>query len=256
MPREYRRGSARPGSIKAGFDDAMIAALTGEDMPAADATPVNVLDRAVIAAPAPAQEEEDADPEEKDKATADVPAGHRLSPQVRHRGQLPSDFTGYLITDGYAGYQHLPGSRLASIQRCAAYVIRRCRRVTKLGPGGLQSSVGDVITILRKAHQAIEAPRLRRHGPEPAARTATVPVGVPVSGDSLDPIAAAAEGRQDGTRDSCDTRGLDTQRLPRVPPRIQNSSKSQVTASCEPPMLMSLVLALKGRQAFRSQAPA
>jgi hypothetical protein len=181
-PREYRRGSARPGSVKAGFDDAMIAALTGEDMPAADATLVNVLDRAVIATPAPAQEEEHAHPEEKDKATADAPAGHRLSPQGRHRGQLPSGFTGYLITDGYADYQHLPGSRLASIRRCAAYVIRRCRRVTKLGPGGLQSSVGDVITILRKAHQTIEAPRLRRHGPEPAARTTTFPVGVPVSG--------------------------------------------------------------------------
>ena len=34
---------------KAGFDDAMIAALTGEDVLAADETPVNVLDKAVPA---------------------------------------------------------------------------------------------------------------------------------------------------------------------------------------------------------------
>lgn len=47
---------------------------------------------------------------------------------------LPALFTGYLITDGYTGYQHLL-SRLAGIQQCAQHVIRRCRAVTKLGPG-------------------------------------------------------------------------------------------------------------------------
>ena len=65
---------------------------------------------------------------------------------------LPPLFTGYLITDGYTGYQHLL-SRLAGIQQCAAHVIRRCRAVTKLGPGGLQSWAGDIITILREAHR-------------------------------------------------------------------------------------------------------
>jgi len=33
-------------------------------------------------------------------------------------------------------------------------VIRRCRAVTKLGPGSLQSWAGNVIEILREAHQA------------------------------------------------------------------------------------------------------
>jgi hypothetical protein len=69
---------------------------------------------------------------------------------------LPASFTGYLITDGYTGYQHLL-PRLAGIQQCAAHVIRRCRAVTKLGPGGVQDWAGDVITILRDAHQAVEA---------------------------------------------------------------------------------------------------
>jgi transposase len=161
---------------RAGFDDAMIAALTGEDVLAADETPVNVLDKAVPAAPAPAREEEEADPGEKDKAAAGAP--HVLITRTpdgrltflqaiasRRKGAiaagLPAGFTGYLITDGYTGYQHLLGSRLAGIQQCAAHVIRRCRAVTRLGPGGLQSWAGDVIAVLREAHQAVEAARAR-----------------------------------------------------------------------------------------------
>ncbi|HET9972729.1 MAG TPA: transposase, partial [Streptosporangiaceae bacterium] len=73
---------------------------------------------------------------------------------------VPASFTGYLITDGYTGYQHLL-SRLAGIQQCAAHVIRRCRAVTKLGPGSLQSWAADVITILRDARAAVEKARAR-----------------------------------------------------------------------------------------------
>ena len=40
-------------------------------------------------------------------------------------------------------------------------MIRRCRAVTKLGPGGAQSWAGDIITILRDAYQAVEAARGR-----------------------------------------------------------------------------------------------
>src|SRR5205807_7403615 len=64
-------------------------------------------------------------------------------------------FTGFLITDGYTACQQmLP--RLAGIQQCAAHVIRRCRAVTKLGPGSLQSWAADVIEILREAHRLVE----------------------------------------------------------------------------------------------------
>jgi transposase len=162
---------------KAGFDEAMIAALAGEDVLAADETPVNVLDKNVPPAPAP-EEREEADPEEKDgKAAAGAP--HVLITRTpdgrltflqaiasRRKAAiaagLPAGFTGYLITDGYAGYQHLLAG-LAGIQQCAAHVIRRCRAVTKLGPGGLQSWAGDIITILREAHQAVTAARARGH---------------------------------------------------------------------------------------------
>ncbi len=69
-------------------------------------------------------------------------------------------FTGFLITDGYKAYQRLL-PQLAGIQQFAAHVIRRCRAVTKLGPGGLQSWAGEVITILREANQEVEAARAR-----------------------------------------------------------------------------------------------
>ena len=165
---------------KAGFDAAMLAALAAEDVLAADETPVNVLDKIVPPAPAPApekkeKEKDEADPEEKGKAAAGAP--HVLITRTpdgrltflqaigsRRKGAiaagLPARFTGYLITDGYTGYQHLL-SRLAGIQQCAQHVIRRCRAVTKLGPGGVQNWAGDVITVLREAHRAVETARAR-----------------------------------------------------------------------------------------------
>jgi hypothetical protein len=167
------RVSAQLG--KAGFDEAMLAALAAEDVLAADETPVNVLDKA--AAPAAAADKDEAGPEDKqEKAAAGAP--HVLITRTpdgrltflqamasRRKAALaaglPASFTGYLITDGYAGYQHLLLSRLAGIQQCAAHVIRRCRAVTKLGPGGVQNWAGDVIAILRDAHQVVEAARAR-----------------------------------------------------------------------------------------------
>ena len=72
---------------------------------------------------------------------------------------IPAAFTGLLMTDGYTGYQHLL-TRLAGIQQCCQHVIRRCRAVIKLGPGGLQSWLA-IIAILREAHQAVENARAR-----------------------------------------------------------------------------------------------
>jgi transposase len=154
----------------AGFDEAMIAALAAEDVLAADETPVNVLDRTPVPAPG------EADPEEKDgKAAAGAP--HVLiikTPDGRLTSLLalasrrkdsvgagiPAAFTGHLMTDGYAAYQHLL-SRIAGIQQCCQHIIRRARGVQKLGPGGVQNWAGDVITILGQAHRAVEDARAR-----------------------------------------------------------------------------------------------
>jgi hypothetical protein len=156
----------------AGFGDAMTAALAAEDVLAADETPVNVLDKSPLPAPAPGE----ADPEEKDgKAAAGAPhvlivrtpdgrltflraIGSRRKGSVG--GGIPAAFAGHLVTDGYAGYQHLL-SRLAGIQQCCQHVIRRCRAVMKLGPGGVQDWAGDIIAILGQAHRAVEDARAR-----------------------------------------------------------------------------------------------
>ena len=87
----------------AGFDDAMLAALTAEDVLAADETPVNVLDRAAPRSPAGGTGEGEgpggegqgsgrraarADRPDPGRA-ADVAAGHRLTAERRHRRRDP-----------------------------------------------------------------------------------------------------------------------------------------------------------------------
>ena len=169
---------------KRGFDQAMRAALAAEAVLAAGETPVTVLDQA----PFPGPEPEDcgepdpepgggADPEgEGEKAAAGAPhvlvvatpdgrltflqaLGSRRKGSVG--GGIPAGFAGYLMTDGYTGYQHLIGSRTKGIQQCCQHVIRRARQVQKLGPGGVQDWAGDIITVLRDAHEAVEKARAR-----------------------------------------------------------------------------------------------
>ena len=159
---------------KAGLDEAMLAALAGEKALAADETPVNVLDNSA-AQPAGREEEGEQDPEGKEKTASGAPhvlivrtpdgrltwlqaIGSRRKAAVA--AGIPAAFTGLLMTDGYTGYQHLL-PRLAGIQQCCQHIIRRCRAVIKLGPGGLQSWAGDIIAILREAHQAVQDARAR-----------------------------------------------------------------------------------------------
>jgi hypothetical protein len=160
---------------KAGFDEAMTAALAAEDVLAADETPVNVLDKTPVPAAAP-DEEGEADPEEKDGERAagaphvlivTTPDGRlrlMLALGSRRKGSvgagIPAGFAGHLMTDGYTGYQHLL-DRIAGIQQCCQHVIRRARAVMRLGPGGVQNWAGDIITILGEAHSAVADARAR-----------------------------------------------------------------------------------------------
>jgi transposase len=137
----------------AGFDEAMQAALEKEPVLAADETPVNVLDCAAGLEP--------------DEAGAP----HVLVVRTPHRGltwlralgsrkhaaitAILAFFSGFLISDGYGAYQELL-PQLAGVQQCCQHVIRRCRAVTGLGPGMLQSWAAEVIEVLREAHQAVE----------------------------------------------------------------------------------------------------
>jgi hypothetical protein len=132
---------------------------------------VNLLDGTVAAA----EDSGEADPEQEDGKAGGAPhvlitrsLDGRLTflqamasrRKTAIAAGLPTSFTGYLITDGYTGYQHLL-SRLVGIQQCAAHIIRRCRAVTKLGPGGVQDWAAGIIAVLRGAHAAVEAARAR-----------------------------------------------------------------------------------------------
>ena len=148
---------------EARFDDAMQAALGKEPVLAADETPVNLLDP------------------HAGLAEQDAGAPHVLVIRTPHRGltwlralgsrqaaaitAILSFFTGVLISDGYSAYQQLV-PQLAGLQQCCQHVIRRCRAVTRLGPGSLQSWAADVIDVLCEAHQAVEK-ALARGDPAP-----------------------------------------------------------------------------------------
>jgi hypothetical protein len=139
----------------AGFDEAMNKALMAEPVLGADETPVDVL--------RPDVDAETGEP---------VPgAAHALVVQspgaglvwlrpLRSRGweavtAVLAAFTGYLIVDGYGAYQTL--TELAGVQQCVAHVIRRCRQVAKLGPGGVQNWTKEVREALGEAHEAVQA---------------------------------------------------------------------------------------------------
>jgi hypothetical protein len=170
------------GLEAAGFDEAMLAALAAEGVLAADETPVNVLDKTPLPDPGPGgageadPEETSAKPQDAKKAAAGAPhvlivttpdgrltflqaLGSRRKESAG--GGIPAGFAGYLMTDGYTGYQHLIGTRVTGIQQCCQHIIRRARQVQKLGPGGVQDWAGDIIAILRAAHGAVETARAR-----------------------------------------------------------------------------------------------
>ena len=166
---------------KAGLDAAMLAALAGEKTLAADETPVNVLDK--TAQPSGPDEKEE-DPEEKDGTAAAgapqvlivrTPDGRLTWLQAiasRRKAAvaagIPAAFAGWLITDGYTGYQHLL-SRLAGIA-----AVLRARDPQMPRRGETRPRRAPVLGRRHHRHPARGAPgrrgspRPRRHQPRPA----------------------------------------------------------------------------------------
>ena len=73
---------------------------------------------------------------------------------------IPAGFAGYLMTDGYTGYQHLllPDQ---GIQQCCQHIIRRARAGQKLGPGGVQTGPATSSPSSATRMQAVEKARAR-----------------------------------------------------------------------------------------------
>lgn len=178
----------------AGFDDALLAALLAEPVLTADESPVEVV--------TPTLDKDTGEPVGAPHVLVLRTPDERLvrltaSDSRRHADVVASlrTFTGYLIVDGFTGYQKLipavadPGAddcqdcaetvavlagqdgpaaavtgMLAGIQQCCQHVTRRCKQVVKLGPGGLQSWASKIITVLGEAHAKVHAAKTDGHG--------------------------------------------------------------------------------------------
>jgi transposase len=174
---------------RAGFVEAMKAALLAEPVLTADESPVEVVrpatDEAAEAAGGRRAGDEPiagATDQDNDKAVEKVEPGaphvlvirtpdERLvwlsglgSRRYEEVTAFLRGYTGFLIVDGFRGYQTLltrDKSVLAGIQQCVAHVSRRGKQVGKLGPGSLQSWAKKVTDVLKEAHTAVEAAKAR-----------------------------------------------------------------------------------------------
>lgn len=177
----------------AGFDDALLAALLAKPVLTADESPVEVV--------TPTTDEDTGQPVGAPHVLVLRTPDERLvrltaSDSRRHADVVASlrTFTGYLIVDGFTGYQKLIPTKgdpdvddcpdcaetvsdldgqdspagaitgmLAGIQQCCQHITRRCKQVLKLGPGGLQSWASKVITVLGEAHAQVQAAKADGH---------------------------------------------------------------------------------------------
>ena len=184
----------------AGFVDALKAALLAEPVLTADESPVEVVTPATDQTDDQTDDQAGDQPPDQGNSTADEKAPgtavekapgtavEKVKPGAPHVlvVRTPDErlvwlsglhsrrhaevtaflrsFTGFLIVDGFAGYQTLLTCQkpvLAGIQQCCQHITRRGKQVGKLGPGGLQSWAGKVITVLTEAHTAVEAAKSR-----------------------------------------------------------------------------------------------
>lgn len=139
----------------AGFDAAMRAALGAEEVLCADETPVELLHPAT----GTAGELLPGAPHTLVVGTPDArlvwfaAMNSRSGQQLQDLGALET-FTGVLVRDDYAAW-HRFDDKPAGVQLCAAHLIRSLKGVHGLH-ASQQSWAGQVIDILREAHQAVE----------------------------------------------------------------------------------------------------
>jgi hypothetical protein len=143
----------------AGFDEAMKAALRGEDVLCGDESPVNVLSNDLDEATG---EQVTGAPHAVTLRTPDARLiwytgmTSRAKTSIADLGVL-EDWHGYLVRDDYAGW-HQFDPHLAGVQQCAAHIIRHCKGVLELHPDW-QKWAAQVITVLRQTAAAVEQAR-------------------------------------------------------------------------------------------------
>jgi transposase len=107
--------------------------------------------------------------------------GGRSSADIDNGGVL-KDFTGVLVRDGYAGYDHLP----AIHAWCGAHLIRDLRSVSDADPIGQlwATAMADTLTAANKAAGAARAQGLDRLDPEILATLINHYLGALAKGNS------------------------------------------------------------------------
>lgn len=142
---------------RAGFDEAMTAALRAEDVLCADETPVNVVTNM-----APDGQAADGSPH---VVTVRTPNGRlvwykaiaaRTAEQIARLGVFTAWY-GILVRDDYAGW-HQFDATLAGVQQCGAHLIRHLQGVLDLDPTE-QKWAGQVQQALRDAARLVEQAR-------------------------------------------------------------------------------------------------
>lgn len=144
---------------RAGFDEAMKAALRSREVLCGDESPVNVLCNDLDAATGV---EVPGAPHAVTVRTPDASliwyAGmtSRTKTSIADLGVL-TGWGGYLVRDDYAGW-HQFDAGLAGVQQCCAHVNRHCKGVLELHPDW-QKWAGQVIAVLCEAAAAVDTAR-------------------------------------------------------------------------------------------------
>jgi hypothetical protein len=142
----------------AGFDEAMKAALRGEDVLCGDESPVNVLENDLD----DNGEQVDGAPHAVALRTPDARLIWYAGMSSRAKDSIAdldvlTGWHGYLVRDDYAGW-HQFDAHLAGVQQCCAHLIRHCKGVLELHPDW-QKWAGTVITALRDTAKAVDQAR-------------------------------------------------------------------------------------------------
>jgi hypothetical protein len=152
---------------RAGFDQAIVAALRAEPVLCADETPANVvanLDADGAPAKGQAQVVTIRTPDQRLVYYADITA--RSSLQLKGLGVLDG-WAGVLVRDDYAGY-HQFDATLAGVQQCVAHLHRHLAGVSELDADN-QLWASQVQKALRDAAKLVEAARTSGEPVDPKA---------------------------------------------------------------------------------------
>jgi transposase len=137
----------------AGFDEAMKAALRGEDVLCADETPVSLIRNAGADGQVKAGSPHVVTVRTPDQRLIWYGAAHSRSSEAIKGLGVMDGYAGILVRDDYAGWAQFD-DQLAGVQQCCQHIFRHLNGVRELHPDW-QRWAGQVREVLREAHAAV-----------------------------------------------------------------------------------------------------